>query len=61
MLRPPQAITARFDSIMSSYYERIVQISDEIKTLTHVRDILLPRLISGELRVPKAAPRVEAA
>lgn len=61
MLRPSSAVTVSYDSIVSSYYKRVVQISEEIETLTYVRDLLLPMLISGELRVPEEAQRVEAA
>ncbi len=34
---------------------------EEIRTLAELRDILLPRLISGKLRVPEAEKLVEAA
>jgi type I restriction enzyme S subunit len=31
-----------------------------IRTLTQLRDILLPRLISGQLRLPEAEAQIEA-
>jgi type I restriction enzyme S subunit len=35
-------------------HERVVANSQEARTLTTLRDALLPRLLSGELRVPDA-------
>lgn len=34
---------------------------DQMRTLTHLRDTLLPRLISGQLRLPEAEALVEEA
>ena len=61
MLRPTPEATQRFDEITSSHYKRIVQISCEIEALTQIRDFLLPKLISGEQRIPAAAHEVAAA
>ena len=61
MLRPTREATQRFDEITSSHYKRILQISCEIEALTQIRSLLLPKLISGDLRIPSAANEVAAA
>lgn len=48
---PPQEIVDRFQSISQSALERVRLIGKESETLADVRDTLLPKLISGELRV----------
>jgi type I restriction enzyme S subunit len=42
-------------------YERLRANSELVATLGALRDTLLPRLISGKLRVPEARQQVEAA
>jgi len=44
-----------FDSLAKSILEYIVASEQEIHTLIDIRNTLLPKLISGELRVPAAA------
>ena len=43
-----------YSSWISSIFEIVRNNTDELKYLTRTRDTLLPKLISGELRVPKA-------
>jgi len=50
-----------FDSILTSYFDRGEANNKQSKTLTKLRDTLLPKLISGELRIPKAAKLSEEA
>jgi type I restriction enzyme, S subunit len=49
-----------FDNCVRPNYERMAQCERESRTLAALRDTLLPKLISGELRVKDAAKRVEA-
>lgn len=44
----------KFNEIVSSYFEVMEGNKDENKTLTQLRDTLLPKLISGEVRVQDA-------
>jgi type I restriction enzyme S subunit len=48
---PPAPIAAAFGSLVMPLFKRARAAADETKTLTSLRDALLPRLISGELRV----------
>jgi type I restriction enzyme, S subunit len=56
----PKLIEA-FEAEGAPIFERIFVNLYESRTLASVRDALLPRLISGELRVPDAGRMVEAA
>lgn len=51
---PPQSIRATFDAVSSSVFQRIDAAETETESLAELRDTLLPKLISGELRVPDA-------
>lgn len=57
---PPQAITERFADTLAPLRERSWHNEAEARTLTELRDLLLDKLISGELRVPTATKMVEA-
>lgn len=48
---PPPGIFAVFDRLSRPLYKKIVSNERESRTLAALRDILLPKLISGELRV----------
>lgn len=50
VLVPSSSILDRFDSIVAALYRRIVGNCSESQTLAELRDALLPRLISGEIR-----------
>ena len=49
--RPPQAVIAEFEAMLAPLDDRIDVIERESRTLVAVRDTLLPKLISGELRL----------
>jgi type I restriction enzyme S subunit len=49
-----------FESLTSALASRVNMNSTSIRTLADLRDTLLPRLISGKLRVPEAEKLVEA-
>jgi type I restriction enzyme S subunit len=48
---PTQEILAQFNFQVGPLYEMVIENEKEIKNLTTVRDTLLPKLISGELRI----------
>jgi len=47
---PPEDLAQSFAHKIRPMTERIISIIHESRTLADARDILLPRLISGELR-----------
>lgn len=59
VVTPPANVMHKFDQLARPLYERIVECARESRTLASLRDTLLPKLISGELRVcglKKAVP-----
>ncbi len=46
------SVYKEFDRITKSIIRKISQNDEEIKILSEIRDTLLPRLISGQLRIP---------
>lgn len=57
---PPMALIERFESVASALMTRKQVNSDAISTLSELRDTLLPRLISGQLRLPEITHFQEA-
>ena len=53
-MRSSQEILDQFSKFTSPLLERMVIASKEIEILAELRDTLLPKLISGELRIPDA-------
>ncbi len=47
---PPECIAAAFTARIQPSIERIIQSIQEFRTLATLRNTLLPKLISGELR-----------
>jgi type I restriction enzyme S subunit len=58
---PDGATLAKFDKTVHPLFARWIANLHESRTLAALRDALLPKLLSGELRVPAAAKLVEAA
>ena len=58
---PPQSLVAMFDSLATKVGERREEMVLESRTLAQLRDALLPKLISGELRVKDAEKFIERA
>lgn len=58
---PGIEIMRKFGSLMIPIFERIFLSKRENKTLSELRDTLLPKLISGELRIPDAEKFLEEA
>jgi type I restriction enzyme S subunit len=51
---PPEAVLNAFDALVAPMLDRSAQSDRESRTLRALRDALLPKLISGELRVRDA-------
>jgi type I restriction enzyme, S subunit len=60
-LKPPTGLTAQFSKSGLLIEERREFLAKENKVLSELRDALLPKLISGELRVPDAEKFLEEA
>lgn len=58
---PPKPIVETFAEIASGLFDRISENTVQATTLCTVRDGLLPRLISGQLRLPEAQEQIENA
>lgn len=55
VLVPPQSVLSRWREVARPLYEQIVASEKESRTLTSLRDTLLPKLLSGEVRVKDVA------
>ena len=51
---PSKDVLDKFETTVSPMFEKMVANLEQSQTLTELRDTLLPKLISGELRVPEA-------
>lgn len=60
-LVPYPEVLLAFSSVVDPVYARIVSNKQTARTLTTLRDTLLPRLISGQLRLPEALVEMEEA
>lgn len=58
-LLPPLDVLRRFDRSVGVLFDRMNQTQCESRTLTALRDILLPRLLSGELQTSPMRQRAE--
>jgi type I restriction enzyme S subunit len=54
VLVPSVPVLKNFNTVAGAFYRKIAESECETDTLTRFRDTLLPKLISGELRVPDA-------
>ncbi|HJV75937.1 MAG TPA: restriction endonuclease subunit S [Noviherbaspirillum sp.] len=54
IMRPDHRVLCAFDGVAKALDERISHNHSQIAVLTGIRDTLLPRLISGQLRLPEA-------
>ena len=55
---PPKAVLEDFEKTVSPIFHRILASTEESRTLAALRDVLLPKLMSGELRVKQMEPEV---
>lgn len=51
LVLPPVEIAAKFSDYVTALRQMIVRNNEEIRTLSVLRDALLPKLISGEIRI----------
>jgi type I restriction enzyme S subunit len=55
VVKPPHSVLERFDHVVAPVQRKIFNNDQLLQTLATLRDTLLPRLISGQLRLPNAA------
>ena len=60
MVVPPMRFSARFGDVAEPLIERASKAGHESRTLAAVRDMLLPKLVSGKLRLARATQSMEA-
>jgi len=53
ILFPDKYLVARFSEVITPIFDFINKLSEETGVLNELRDSLLPRLISGELKIPE--------
>jgi len=58
---PNNKLIQHFENLVTPYFQKISIAQKESKTLTELRDTLLPKLMSGEIRVKDAEREVETA
>lgn len=58
---PPKEIARQFEVLMKPIFEKVHANGEQARSLASLRDTLLPRLISGQLRLPEAPTQQEAA
>tara|TARA_R110000851_G_C13100426_1_gene568205 strand:+ start:2342 stop:3175 length:834 start_codon:yes stop_codon:yes gene_type:complete len=58
-LVPGKGILDAFNGRAEAIYSRILLTSEQTDALTKLRDTLIPKLLSGELRVPEAERKLE--
>ena len=61
ILIPNEPVLEAFGKLSDPVYKKIVEQKQIARTLTALRDTLLPRLISGQLRIPEAETLIEEA
>ena len=61
VLNPPLSLQVEFDMAVAPLWAKIHDNQRQAQTLATLRDTLLPRLISGQLRLPEAQAATEAA
>ncbi len=61
MVAPPNAAVEAFAGVVGSWRGRLVASVGEMETLVALRDTLLPKLVSGEMRVPDIEMALESA
>jgi type I restriction enzyme S subunit len=52
-MMPNEDLVLKFNDLVSNNYKKINHNNFQIQTLTQLRDTLLPKLMSGEVRVKK--------
>jgi type I restriction enzyme S subunit len=57
---PPREIVLAYETLVADLDDRVEVNEREIAALVNIRDSLLPKLISGEIRIAKGSPASEA-
>ncbi|WGL16274.1 restriction endonuclease subunit S [Microbulbifer bruguierae] len=57
LIIPPDSVAERFSALISPMFERIDTNNQSSKTLAELRDLLLPKLLSGEIQLNQEAPQ----
>lgn len=60
IILPSREVVAAFDTTVGSLLDSWIASDQQAQTLSTLRDTLLPRLISGQLRLPEAQATLEA-
>lgn len=60
VVSPPGMVIEQFNSLVEKIHQMIFGNEQKAKTLAQLRDTLLPRLISGQLRLPEVEASVKA-
>ena len=60
-LMPTTGVAEAFGSLIAPLFDSYRQNAEQAQTLTALRDTLLPRLVSGQLRLPETEAALEAA
>lgn len=61
LLNPTKEVLHRFQMVVEPLFDKVLANDTENQTLAELRDTLLPKLMSGEIRVKDAEREVEAA
>ncbi|MGK5058336.1 restriction endonuclease subunit S [Janthinobacterium sp. LB2P49] len=61
IVKPERIVMERFDSLVALIHARVFKNEQVVQTYIRLRDTLLPRLISGQLRLPEAETILEEA
>ena len=61
LVKPNNQVIELFYKLVADLYKKKYTNSQEIKVLTNLRDTILPKLISGELKIPDAENLIEEA
>ena len=59
VLKPPKDLRIQFSNLADSYYLKVTANIRVARHLANLRDTLLPKLLTGELRIPDAEKMVE--
>ncbi|NIB39087.1 restriction endonuclease subunit S [Pseudomaricurvus alkylphenolicus] len=57
--KPPSSLIERFSAIAGNLDGEVRTLSQQINTLSYLRDSLLPKLLSGELTSPEEKPQLQ--
>ena len=56
---PPVEVSQKYTEFIQPFIEKIIENIHQSRTLSQIRDVLLPKLLSGEIRVGDTDKRLE--